>query len=102
MAVNASAILEGEPAATPVIINDRSYTIRVRFPETNRSSLDRMSNTLVSSASGRSATLGSLASLTTDPRQKEVRRENLQQVVQVRARVEGVDLVIGMTAVSKD
>ena len=101
IAVDASAILEGEPAATPVIINDRSYTIRVRFPEANRSSLDRMSNTLVSSAAGKTATLGSLASLSTDPGQTEVRRENLQRVVQVTARFEGVDLGSGMTAVQK-
>jgi multidrug efflux pump subunit AcrB len=101
IAVDASAILEGEPAATPVIINDRSYTIRVCFPESNRSSLDRMSNTLVSSATGKSATLGSLASLNTDPGQTEVRRENLQRVVQVTARFEGVDLGSGMTTVQK-
>jgi multidrug efflux pump subunit AcrB len=101
IAVDASAILEGEPAATPVIINDRSYTIRVRFPESNRSSLDRMSNTLVASATGKSATLGSLASLNTDPGQTEVRRENLQRVVQVTARFEGVDLGGGMTMVQK-
>src|SRR6266436_6077173 len=37
VAVNAAAVLEGEPAATPVILNDRSYTVRVRFPEQNRS-----------------------------------------------------------------
>ncbi len=36
VALNAAAILEGEPAATPVILNDRAYTIRVRFPEQNR------------------------------------------------------------------
>ena len=101
IAVDASAILEGEPAATPVIINDRSYTIRVRFPEANRSSLDRMSNTLVSSATGKTATLGSLATLSTDPGQTEVRRENLQRVVQVTARFEGVDLGSGMTTVQK-
>jgi CzcA family heavy metal efflux pump len=101
IAVDASAILEGEPAATPVIINDRSYTIRVRFPEANRSSLDRMSNTLVASSTGKTATLGSLASLSTDPGQTEVRRENLQRVVQVTARFEGVDLGSGMTAVQK-
>ena len=28
----ASAIVDGEPATTPVIINDRPYTLRVRFP----------------------------------------------------------------------
>ena len=33
VAVDAASLLEGEPAATPVILNDRAYTIRVRFPE---------------------------------------------------------------------
>src|SRR5712671_5598404 len=32
VALDAAAILEGEPAALPVILNDRPYTIRVRFP----------------------------------------------------------------------
>ena len=27
-----SAVLQGEPAPTPVVVNDRAYTIRVRFP----------------------------------------------------------------------
>src|ERR1700675_1372212 len=40
IAVDASAILEGEPAATPVVLNDRVYPIRVGFPEMNRSSVD--------------------------------------------------------------
>ena len=30
--LDASAILQGEPAPPPVVVNDRSYTIRVRFP----------------------------------------------------------------------
>src|SRR5205809_7726814 len=47
VAINAAAVLEGEPAATPVVLNDRAYTIRVRFPEQNRSSLDSMSNALL-------------------------------------------------------
>src|SRR5213079_3069408 len=50
VAVNAAAVLEGEPAATPVILNDRAYTIRVRFPDQNRSSLDSMSNALLTSS----------------------------------------------------
>ncbi len=29
--LDASAMLQGEPATTPVVVNDRSYTIRVRF-----------------------------------------------------------------------
>ena len=30
--LDASAILQGEPATAPVVVNDRSYTIRVRYP----------------------------------------------------------------------
>src|ERR1019366_4627971 len=29
----AAAIVDGEPAITPVIVNDRAYTLRVRYPE---------------------------------------------------------------------
>src|SRR2546427_890484 len=101
IALDAAAILEGEPAATPVILNDRAYTIRVRFPEQSRSSLERMSNTLVTSSTGRTATLGSLATLIAEPGQTEIRRENLQRVVQVTARLEGADLGSGMAAVQK-
>jgi len=101
VAVDASAILEGEPAATPVVINDRAYTIRVRLPEQNRASLDRMTNTLLTSQTGRTATLGSLASVSAEPGQTEIRRENLQRVVQVTGRFEGVGLGSGMAAVQK-
>jgi multidrug efflux pump subunit AcrB len=101
VAVDAAAVLEGEPAATPVVLNDRAYTIRVRFPEQSRSSLDNMSNTLLTSATGRTATLGSLATVTTDPGETEIRRENLQRLVQVTARLEGVDLGSGVAAVQK-
>ncbi len=101
VAVDAAAVLEGEPAATPVILNDRAYTIRVRFPEQSRSSLDNMSNTLLTSATGRTATLGSLATIIADPGETEIRRENLERLVQVTARLEGVDLGNGVAAVQK-
>src|SRR5713226_8585566 len=101
VAVDASAILEGEPASTPVVVNDRAYTLRVRFPEEARATLERMSNTLLTSASGRIATLGSLATVTSDPGQTEIRRENLQRLVEVTGRFEGVDLGSGITAVKK-
>src|SRR2546428_460278 len=101
VAVDASAILEGEPASTPVVVNDRAYTIRVRFPDQSRATLDRMSNTLLTSASGRTATLGSLATVTSDPGQTEIRRENLQRLVEVTGRFERVDLGSGISAVKK-
>jgi CzcA family heavy metal efflux pump len=101
IAVDAATILEGEPAAMPVILNDRSYPIRVRFPEQNRSSLDRMSNTLLVSSAGRTATLGSLATVNTEPGQTEIRRENLQRLLEVTARLEGAGLSSGIAAVKK-
>src|SRR5580700_3755279 len=101
VAIDASAVLEGEPAATPVILDDRSYTIRVRFPEQARASLDRMTNTLLTSATGKTPTLGSLATIATDPGETEIRRENLQRLVQVTARFEGLDFSNGMAAVKK-
>jgi CzcA family heavy metal efflux pump len=101
VAIDASAVLAGEPAATPVILNDRVYTIRVRFPEQARASLDRMTNTLLTSATGKTATLGSLATIATDPGETEIRRENLQRLVQVTARFEGLDFSNGMAAVKK-
>jgi multidrug efflux pump subunit AcrB len=101
IAVDASAILEGELATTPVVIGDRAYPIRVRFPEQSRSTLDRMSNTLVGSSTGRTATLGSLATVSTEPGQTEIRRENLQRLVKVTARLEGAGLGSGMAAVQR-
>ena len=101
VALDAAAVLEGEPAATPVVLNDRAYTIRVRFPEQNRASLDKMGNTLLTSSTGKTATLGSLANITSDPGQTEIRRENLQRLVAVTARFEGVDLGTGMASIQK-
>ncbi len=101
VSIDASAILEGEPAATPLIAQDIPYTIRVRYPDGNRSSLAAMSNTLLNSASGHMATLGSLATLTQLPGQTEIRRENLQRDIAVTARLEGTDLGSAVNAVQK-
>ncbi len=101
VATDAGAILQGEEAATPVITQDHVYPIRVRFPAANRSSLEAMSNTLLNSASGKTATLGSLATLTELAGQTEIRRENLQRDVAVTARLEGRDLGSGIRDVQK-
>jgi CzcA family heavy metal efflux pump len=101
VATDAAAVLEGEPAATPVVLNDRTYTIRVRFPEQNRTSLDRLGNTLLTSSTGKTATLSSLATVESDPGQIEIRRENLQRLVEVTARFEGIGIGAGMGSVKK-
>jgi multidrug efflux pump subunit AcrB len=88
---------------TPLIANDRPYTIRVRYPQQNRNSLEAMSSVVINSASGRTATLGSLAALTEveNPGQTEVRRENLQRMVAVTARLENRDMGSGIRDVQK-
>ena len=100
--LDASAILQGEPATTPVVVNDRSYTIRVRFPEDTRATLEQIRNTMITSSStGKTATLGSLADFQDEAGQTEILRENLQREVAVTGRFEGVSLGTGMEMVQQ-
>ena len=95
------AMVEGEPTAAPVLINDRPYPLRIRFPSSARASLEAMSNTMLVSSTGSTATLGSMTTIDELPGQTEVRRENLQRLVEVTARLDGVDMGTGVAAVQK-
>ncbi len=99
--IDASAMLQGEPSPTPVVLGDRPFTVRVRFPPEVRSSLSTINNTLLVSSSGHTATLGSLTRSQIEPGQTEVIRENLQQVAMVTARFEGINLGRGIAEVKK-
>jgi CzcA family heavy metal efflux pump len=99
--LDASVIMQGEPAPTPVVVNERAYTIRVRFPESTRTSLEAMRNTILGSSTGQKATLGSLARLTQIPGQTEIRRDNLQPDIAVTARLEGLNLGSGIAQVQE-
>ena len=101
VATDAAAMLGGEPAPTPVGANNRAYTLRVRFPEANRTTMEGMRDTLLTSGAGRTATLGSLAAISELPGQLEFRSENLQRDVAVTARLEGIGLGSGIAAVQK-
>jgi CzcA family heavy metal efflux pump len=101
VATDAAAIVEGEPAATPVVSNDRVYTVRVRFPSDKRTSLDSIGDTLLTSATGHTATLDALAKISELPPQNEIRRENLLRVVNVTGRIEGSDLGSAIAGVQK-
>ena len=46
------AMVEGEPATAPVLVNDRPYPVRVRYPASARGSLEAMSNTMLVSSNG--------------------------------------------------
>lgn len=97
--LDTSAIIGGEPSTIPIVNNGRAYTLRVRFPEATRASLDDIRNTLLVSGTGRVATLGTLSALQNDPGQLEVRRENLQRLLAVTGRFEGVSLGTGIALV---
>jgi CzcA family heavy metal efflux pump len=99
--VDVAAILQGEPAPTPVVINDRAYTIRVRFPEQTRASLEAIRNTLLVSGTGKTSTLGALARMVDIPGQTEIRRENLQRQLTVTGRLEGTNLGAAMEKVQE-
>ena len=98
---DATAILDGLPTNDPLIANGRPYTIRIRLSPERRTTLENIQNTTFNSASGHTATLGSLADIQQLPPQNEIRRENLQRLVVVTGRLEGSDLGTGMTKVRK-
>ena len=100
--LDTSAILQGEPAPTPVVLNDRAYTIRVRFPESTRASVDAIKNTLLVSSTGRTGTLGSLATVEEIPgSDRGAAREPAAQRRRSRRGSKGVDLGAGVAAVQQ-
>jgi CzcA family heavy metal efflux pump len=101
VAEDATSILDGLPTTDPLIANGRPYTIRLRLSDDHRASLDAIENTVFNSASGHTATLGSLANIQQLPPQNEIRRENLQRMIAVTGRLEGSDLGTAMKKVQQ-
>jgi CzcA family heavy metal efflux pump len=99
--LDASAMLQGEPATAPVVVSDHSYTIRVRFPEAVRKTVDTIRQTMLVSGTGKTATIGTLADIEEIPGEAEVRRDDLQRNVQVTGRFDKIDLGHGMERVQK-
>jgi multidrug efflux pump subunit AcrB len=99
IAEDATSILDGLPTNQPLIANGRPYTIRVRLGDETRKSLDTIQATVFNSASGHTASLGSLATVTQLPPQDEILRENLQRLIVVTGNLEGSDLGTAMTKV---
>jgi CzcA family heavy metal efflux pump len=101
IAEDATSILDGVTTDQPLIANGRPYTVRVRLGDETRQSLDTIENTVFNSATGKLANLGSLATITQLPPQNEIKRENLQQLITVTARLEGSDTGTGVAKVQK-
>ena len=88
VATDANALLDGDVASTPMVVNNRMYDIRVRFPRQYRATPQAMDNTVFLSSMGTTATLGSLATVQHLPGQMEIREENIQRLVEVTARLD--------------
>jgi CzcA family heavy metal efflux pump len=101
IAEDATSILDGVTTTDPLIANGRPYTVRVRLGDETRQSLDTIQNTVFNSSTGKLATLGSLAQMTQLPPQNEIKRENLQQLITVTARLEGSDLGTAIAKVQR-
>jgi multidrug efflux pump subunit AcrB len=101
LADETEAMLDGVPTLQPVVIDDRPYPVRIRYPAAVRSSVAAMNNTMLVGPSGQVANLGSLASMTELPGQTEILQENQQRYVAVTARLEGLDMGHGITEVKK-
>ncbi|MGA7554102.1 MAG: efflux RND transporter permease subunit [Candidatus Acidiferrales bacterium] len=99
VANEAQAMLNGVEASAPVVVNDRPYPVRIRYPAELRSSLSAMNNTMLVSPAGHTANLGSLAAMTELPGQTEILQDNEQRYVAVTARLEGLDMGHGIAAV---
>ncbi len=99
VANEAQAMLTGVEASAPVVVNDRPYPVRIRYPAELRSSLAAMNNTMLVSPAGHTANLGSLATMTELPGQTEILQDNEQRYVAVTARLEGLDMGHGIAAV---
>lgn len=85
------AILDGTVAST-MIRGDRSYGIRVRYPFDYRSSTKKLEALLLTSPSGQTVPLSSIAHIESEAATYEIRRENLRNLATVTARLEGRDL----------
>jgi multidrug efflux pump subunit AcrB len=101
LADETQAMLDGVPALQPVVIDDRPYPVRIRYPLAIRSSIAAMNNTMLVSPGGQLANLGSLATMTELPGQTQILQDNQQRYVAVTARLEGLDMGHAITDVKK-
>ena len=95
-----TAILEGQPSSD-VIRDNRLIPIRVRYPASYRGSVAELSSLLVTSPTGVTLPLSSLAAVEVEEGQTEIHRENLRPLSNVTARLAGRDLGSAMDEIQR-
>ena len=86
-----AAILDGQLAST-MIRGDRRIGIRVRYPAPQRKGVDQLQSLLLTSPTGTTVPLASIAHVEMQEGQTEIHRENLRNLSAVTARLERRDL----------
>jgi CzcA family heavy metal efflux pump len=87
-----AAIQDGELASDMIYGGNRLVGIRVRYPEEYRESIDKLKSLLITSPTGVTVPLSSVATLEMEDTQTEVHRDNLRNDAVVTAHLEGRDL----------
>lgn len=95
-----AGMLDGEVASN-VIRDNRLIPIRVRYPAKYRASNDQLKGLLLTSPSGQSVPLSSIADVVTEETSYEIRRDNLRNFSSVTAQLEGRDLVSAMDEIKR-
>jgi CzcA family heavy metal efflux pump len=84
-------MVEGQVAAN-MIRDNRLVGIRVRYPAAYRDSIEKLNATLLTSPTGATVPLSSIATGQVEQGQTEIRRDNLRNMTAVTARLSGRDL----------
>jgi multidrug efflux pump subunit AcrB len=85
------SVVEGT-IATELLVGDRLYPVRVRYPAEYREQIDLLTGVVLRTPDGGLVPLSSIARLQWLGEASELDRERLRPVVKVTARVEGMDL----------
>ncbi len=85
------AVVEGT-VATQLLVGDRLYPVRVRYPADYREQLELLPEVALKTPDGGQVPLSAVAKLRWLGETAELTRERLRPVVRVTARVDGVDL----------
>jgi hydrophobe/amphiphile efflux-1 (HAE1) family protein len=91
VAVQLSDAWQGD-VATDLRLNDRTIPVRVRYPDSERFSPERLAETTVRGKDGQLAPASALVTISEHPGDPELMRENLRQMSLITARLEGRDL----------
>jgi multidrug efflux pump subunit AcrB len=95
-----AAMLDGD-LATDLIRGDRLVGIRVRYPAEYRSSSEKLKSLLLTSPTGQTVPMSSIASIEVEQGVTEIRRENLRNMSAVTAHLERRDLGSAMAEIQQ-